>query len=96
MSSISCRSGVSQGSGGGVSRSVVMASTLPGSGSYRRSQTKYPAPQGLILPLPGSGEEPNRIMGGAPGQDEAGDMYWFVEAITSRQIIEASRPNAKA
>ena len=62
--------------------------------SYRRSQTKHPAPQGLVLALPGSGEEPNRIMCGGPGQDEAGAMYWFVESITSRQIIEASRPNA--
>ena len=55
--------------------------------SYRRSQTEYPAPEGLVPPLPRFGEEPNRIMGGAPGQNPAGEMYWFVEAITSRQFI---------
>jgi hypothetical protein len=49
---------------------------------------------GLIPALPKPSEQPNRIMGGAPGRDEAGEMYWFVEAITSRQVIEASRPNA--
>jgi hypothetical protein len=59
--------------------------------SFRRSQTTAPAPEGLIPPLPKPGEHPNRIMGGAPGRDDAGEMYWFVEGITSREIIEASR-----
>ena len=63
--------------------------------SYRRSQANYPAPEGAIPPLPRPGEEPNRIMGGASGHDGAGDMYWFVEAVTSREVIEASRPNAR-
>jgi hypothetical protein len=62
--------------------------------SYRRSQMKVPAPTGLIPPLPKLGEEPNRIMGGGPGQDDPDDMYWFVESITSREGIERSRPNA--
>ena len=48
--------------------------------SYRRSQTTYPAPEGLIPRLPKPGEEPNRIMGGAPGRDKNGEMYWFVES----------------
>ncbi|MFC0002612.1 hypothetical protein [Micromonospora siamensis] len=58
--------------------------------SYKRSQVTHPTPEGLRLPLPKPGEDPSRIMGGAP---EAGDdgMYWFVETITSRQFIEASR-----
>jgi hypothetical protein len=53
--------------------------------TYRRSQLKHPAPEGLILP--GPGEQPNRIMGGAPGHDGVSDMYWFVEAITSREVL---------
>jgi hypothetical protein len=64
--------------------------------SYRRSQVRYPAPKGLILPLPRSDEQPNRIMSAAPSQDRSGNMYWFVEAITSRELIEASRPNGMA
>jgi hypothetical protein len=58
--------------------------------SYRRSQMEYPTPEGLVLPLPAIGEEPNRIMGGGPGVEQAGDIYWFVETITSRQLIESS------
>jgi hypothetical protein len=59
--------------------------------SFRRSQTTSPVPNGLNSPLPKPGEEPNRIMGGAPAHDEDGEMYWFVETITSRHIVEASR-----
>ena len=57
--------------------------------SYHRSRTKYPSPEQLFLPLPRPGEEPNRIMCGGPGPGGAGDMYWFVETITSRQFINA-------
>jgi hypothetical protein len=59
--------------------------------SFRRSQVAYPSPKDLVPPLPRSGEEPNRLLGGGPSEDGDG-MYWFVEAITSRQVIEASRP----
>ena len=62
--------------------------------TYRRSQLKYPAPEGLKLPLPRPGEQPNRIMGGAPGQHGVDDMYWFVEAITAREMIAVSRQAA--
>jgi hypothetical protein len=64
--------------------------------SYRRSQTAYPAPEGLELPVAKAGEQPARIMGSAPGPDKPGDMYWFVESMTSREFIEASRSNAAA
>ena len=47
-------------------------------------------------PLPRPGDTPNRIMGGAPDQDETGEMYWFLESITSRQVIEATRLNLGA
>jgi hypothetical protein len=59
--------------------------------SYRRSQTRHPAPEGVIPPLPRPDQQPNRFLAVAPGQDVAGDMYWFAEAITSRELIEASK-----
>lgn len=58
--------------------------------SYRRPQRDYPTPEKLSLRLPRPGEEPNRIMCGGPGPDGVSGMYWFVETITSRQLIEAS------
>lgn len=58
--------------------------------SYHRSQKKHPAPEELSLRLPRPGEVPNRIMCGAPETSEEGVMYWFVETITSRELIEAS------
>ena len=62
--------------------------------SYHRSQKKYPTPEELSPRLPRPDEEPNRIMCGGPGPDggpgPSSDMYWFVETITSRQLIEAS------
>jgi hypothetical protein len=64
--------------------------------SYRRSLTKSPAPEGLDGPLPKPGEQPTLILGGGPAADESGEMYWFVGAITSREVIEASRGNAAA
>jgi hypothetical protein len=58
--------------------------------SYHRSQKKYPTPEKLTPQLPRPGERPNRMMCGGPGPDGVGDMYWFVETITSREFIEAS------
>jgi len=58
--------------------------------SYHRSQAKYPTPEQLSPRLPRAGEEPKRILCGGPGHDGAGDMYWFVETITSRELIEAT------
>ncbi len=51
---------------------------------------KYPAPEGLCPRLPRPDEEPNRITCGGLGSAGASNMYWFVETITSRQLIEAS------
>jgi hypothetical protein len=59
--------------------------------SYRRSQSKYPAPKGLVPPLPRAGQEPNRILGGGQGDNAPADIFWFVEAITTRTIIEATQ-----
>jgi hypothetical protein len=60
--------------------------------SYHRSQKMHPTPEKLTPQLPRPGERPNRIMCGGPGPDGVGDMYWFVETITSRELIEASVP----
>lgn len=58
--------------------------------SYRRSQTKYPTPDLLSPRLPSPEEDPSRITGIGPHDDGAGALYWFVEGITSKQLIEAS------
>jgi len=58
--------------------------------SYHRSQQRYPTPEGLSPRLPRPDEEPNRIMCGGLVSDGVGDMYWFLEIITSRELIEAS------
>jgi hypothetical protein len=58
--------------------------------SYHRSLKRYPTPGGLSLPLLGPDEKPNRIMGGGPGADGVGGIYWFVEAINKRQLIEGA------
>jgi hypothetical protein len=62
--------------------------------SFRRSQTARPAPPRVIPSLPRPGEEPNRFLGGGPGNEEGGEFYWFVESITSRQFLEAAGTNA--
>lgn len=58
--------------------------------SYRRSQMLYPAPEDLSLPVPRSAEVPNRILGGGPGVGPVFGMYWFVETVTTREIVENS------
>jgi hypothetical protein len=58
--------------------------------SYHRSKTEYPTPERLSPRLPHPGEEPNRILCCGPGSAGVRDMFWFVETITSRQLIEAS------
>lgn len=52
--------------------------------SYLRPQWNYPVPPELKPPLPGPDETPNRITCGGP--DESG-VYWFVETITSKEIL---------
>lgn len=58
--------------------------------SYRRSQMRYPAPECLSLTIPRSVEVPNRILGGGPGIGPDAGMYWFVETVTTREIVENS------
>lgn len=58
---------------------------------YHHSQVLYPAPPGLLPPRPSQGETPNQIMAGGPGPLGENDIYWFVECITSREVIKTSQ-----
>ena len=64
--------------------------------SYKRSRTATPSPPALVLPMPAADEEPARIMCAGPGSKDGAGLYWFIEAITSRQLLEASGPTAPA
>lgn len=55
--------------------------------SYHRSQALHPSPEELRLPVPRLGDTPQSIMGGGPGPLGAQDMYWFVEGITSKELL---------
>jgi hypothetical protein len=55
--------------------------------SYHRSQTFDPSPEEVRLPAPRPGETPQLIMSGGPGPLGAQDMYWFVEGITSKELL---------
>ncbi|MGW7682151.1 hypothetical protein ACWGID_15510 [Kribbella sp. NPDC054772] len=63
--------------------------------SHHRSQAVVPAPDQLGPRLPSPDEQPNRILCGGPGPAGAADMYWWVETITSRELIQASRDMAQ-
>lgn len=56
--------------------------------SYHRSQAIHPTPAELRLPLPRAGQTPQSIMSGGPGPLGAQDFYWFVEGITSRELLD--------
>lgn len=55
--------------------------------SYHRPQDVYPSPEELQLPTPGAGETPHTIMSGGPGHLGVQDMYWFVEGVTTRELL---------
>lgn len=61
--------------------------------SYRRSQLLYPAPDRVLAPGCGGGETPNRILGGGPAEDNS--VFWFVESITSKKVIDAARQSMR-
>lgn len=58
--------------------------------SYHRSQMTDPAPAGLTPPLPRDREDAMRILCGGRGEREYSEVYWFVETVTSRQLLGAS------
>ena len=57
--------------------------------SFVRSQVRDPSPSGLVQRLPSLEETPNRLTCGGLGPDGENDMYWFVETITARELLEA-------
>lgn len=55
--------------------------------SHHRSLKKKPSPETLLVPgLPERSATPNRLLCG--GLDDSGEMYWFVETIVDRQILQ--------
>ena len=54
--------------------------------SYERTEGQRPTPQELIIPSPSPGETPIPML--CIGPDDASAMYWFVEQMTSREVLE--------
>lgn len=62
--------------------------------SYQRSFDAVPAPTELVPALPDD-ETPNLLLGGGIGPVSPGkpaSMYWWVETITSRELLARSFP----
>lgn len=55
--------------------------------SVHRAEKLDPSPPGLVPRLPRSDETPNRFTCGGLGPKAGKDMYWFIETITSRELI---------
>lgn len=63
--------------------------------SYQRSFEAEPAPTELVPAPPEGDETPNLLLGGGVGPvspGEAESMYWWVETITSRELLERTFP----
>lgn len=58
--------------------------------SYHRSQILHPSPEHLRLPVPRPGETPQSVLGAGPGHAGQQGMYWFVEGITSQEVLSAT------
>lgn len=58
--------------------------------SYHRSQAASPGPPELSLRQPSRGEEASRILAAGPGLEGTADLYWFVETITGRSLLEST------
>lgn len=63
--------------------------------SFHRTVTSEPAPDELVPALPEDDETPNLLLcGGLDRRPEsAQDLYWFVETITSRELLQRSFPD---
>ena len=59
--------------------------------SVHRAEKMYPSPPGLVPRLPKLAETPNRLTCGGLGPAGENDMYWFVETVTSRELIDQWR-----
>lgn len=55
-----------------------------------RWQGGTPTPSELMVPRPRPGDEPTRILVGGPGDDGADGIFWFVETVTTRKVVEES------
>jgi hypothetical protein len=62
--------------------------------AYRRSQVASPSPEQLLPRLPASGETAKRLMCGG-SRATAGDIYWFVDAITSTEALDSWPPGGQ-
>lgn len=65
--------------------------------SWVRHQSGTPTPATVLPRLPRVGETPNRITCGGLGPKGPDGIYWFVETITAREVMEnweQERPNA--
>lgn len=61
--------------------------------SVHRAEKMSPSPPGLVPRSPRRGETPNRFTCGGLGPKAENDMYWFVETVTSRELITDWRDN---
>lgn len=57
--------------------------------SVHRAESLYPSPEHLVPRLPSREETPNRLTCGGLGPNGEDDMYWFVETITARELLES-------
>jgi hypothetical protein len=51
------------------------------------------SPGNLVPRLPRPEETPNRLTCGGLGHAGVDDLYWFVETITSRELLDSWRSN---
>lgn len=56
--------------------------------SVHRAETLDPSPPELVPRLPRLHETPNRLTCGGLGPRGEDDLYWFVETITARELID--------
>lgn len=63
--------------------------------SFHRSLKSEPAPDALVPDAPDEDETPNLLMCGGLDERPEGDqdLYWFVETIVSRELLERSFPH---
>jgi len=63
--------------------------------SFHRNVAAYPAPDHLTPSPPTDQETPQLLLGGGLDSRPEGeqDMYWLVETITSRELLQRSFPN---
>lgn len=60
--------------------------------SYHRTVESSPPPENLVPDPPAAGETPNILMCGGIDDRSGGDqdLYWFVETIVSRELLQRS------